>query len=258
MKMICSFLLLVLALCLATFAGAQAGVTPLLVKADVSCNWKLDGQAQAPLAANHSTIVLVSPGNHVLEAAATAGKATLREELKVGTEEKSVAIQLKGRNDQQSKVLPAEPLRKVTAAEAAQNPTWTDPATGLMWTRKDNGSDVDWRQAVTYCSRLQYAGYNGWRLPTTEELEAIHDLSITTRQAFDNGMTYDVHVQGNLALTGAVWSGSAGQDQGEPYEASWEFTFAEPPNHSTASPNPVLNFTHFNYDVRALCVRRAR
>lgn len=33
--------------------------------------------------------------------------------------------------------------------------TWTDPATGLTWSKKDNGSDVNWNQASEYCSTLQ-------------------------------------------------------------------------------------------------------
>ena len=31
--------------------------------------------------------------------------------------------------------------------------TLTDPATGLMWARQDNGIDVNWRQSSSYCAR---------------------------------------------------------------------------------------------------------
>ncbi|MFP5237877.1 MAG: DUF1566 domain-containing protein [Acidobacteriota bacterium] len=43
--------------------------------------------------------------------------------------------------------------------------TWTDPATGLMWAARDNGSDVNWNQAKEYCSKLRLAGDRDWRLP---------------------------------------------------------------------------------------------
>lgn len=30
-----------------------------------------------------------------------------------------------------------------------------------MWTKKDNGSDVNWNQANAYCSNLLLADYSG-------------------------------------------------------------------------------------------------
>ena len=32
---------------------------------------------------------------------------------------------------------------------------WVDPSTGLMWAKKDNGKDVNWKNAVKYCRDLQ-------------------------------------------------------------------------------------------------------
>jgi hypothetical protein len=52
--------------------------------------------------------------------------------------------------------------------------TWTDPATGYIWTKQDNGSDVSFSQAKDYCSNLHLAGYATWQLPTTQEIEAIN------------------------------------------------------------------------------------
>jgi hypothetical protein len=39
--------------------------------------------------------------------------------------------------------------------------TWVDPATKLMWTRKYNGSDVDWDEAMSYCRQLRL-GRGSW------------------------------------------------------------------------------------------------
>jgi hypothetical protein len=44
---------------------------------------------------------------------------------------------------------------RAQAQAAAQQPTWTDPSTGLMWTITDNGADVDWNQATSYCTNLR-------------------------------------------------------------------------------------------------------
>ena len=86
---------------------------------------------------------------------------------------------------------------------------WVDSSTGLMWAARDNGRDVDWRGASSYCFDLQAPGYD-WRLPTIGELEGIYDPGITAlgpggkrnekRQIF--------HVKGDLSLTGASWSAS--------------------------------------------------
>ena len=157
MKNIWRMPLLVLGLCLSTLAGAQTDVT-LLVKSDMDCNWKLDGQPMDPLKADNSRVVPVSPGEHLIRAATTDGVTKIRIEAEVDQGQKIVEIQLKDEHDQELKRQQEETLRKQAEADAALHPTWTDPDTGLMWTKKDNGSDVDWNQASDYCSKLQLAG----------------------------------------------------------------------------------------------------
>ena len=46
-----------------------------------------------------------------------------------------------------------------------------------MWTAKDNGKDVSWKNAVSYCHDLRLEGYSDWRLATIDELQAIYDDS---------------------------------------------------------------------------------
>jgi hypothetical protein len=204
------------------------------------------------LRGDDATVVLVSPGEHLIEASATVGAASFHTKLDIEKVEKTVDIQLKSPNKPQAKIQEAEPTRTPAQADAARRSTWTDPATGLMWTKEDNGSDVDWEQARVYCSKLGLAGYSDWRLPTTEELKGIYDPFISTQKMFDTGAIFDVHVKGNLTLTGRTWSGSKGTN-----EAQWEFTFGTRPQQISSLDNPFLNFTHFNFDMRALCVRSA-
>ncbi len=130
-------------------------------------------------------------------------------------------------------------------ADAALNSTWTDPATGLMWTKMDNGSDVDWKQATAYCSNLQLASYSGWRLPTIEELQGIYDPSVRVQTAFDFGVV-SVLVKGKLKLTGWDWSSTQGD---KPEWAARTFGFSG--ENRGAFPH------RFNYNMRALCVRRS-
>jgi len=172
MQNIRSLPILSLGLCLSWLAGAQAGTT-LLVKTDMSCNWKLDGQPMSPLMAGDSKVVLVSPGEHLIEAATTDKVASIRTTVKVEKVEKTVSFQLKGQYAKQLE-MQDDDAAKIRAGEEL-TPTWTDPATGLMWTREDNGSNADWEQATAYCSDLKLGSYKDWRLPTFDELQAIYD-----------------------------------------------------------------------------------
>jgi hypothetical protein len=158
-----------------------------------------------------------------------------------------VAIGLRSQHDRRLKMQQAETAVKPVEADVELNPAWTDPATGLMWTRKDNGSDVDWNEADAYCSNLQLAGYSGWRLPTIEELQVIDDPSVSIKTAFDFGAV-NVHVKGNLKLTGCVWSSSQGDAPGKPWQLARSFFFlGEKPGNGF--------FLGFSYNMRALCVR---
>jgi Protein of unknown function (DUF1566) len=128
--------------------------------------------------------------------------------------------------------------------DAALNSTWNDPATGLLWTKMDNGADVDWNQATAYCSNLRLAGYSGWRLPTIEELQGIYDPSAPVQTTFDFGVV-SVYVKGNLKLTGWDWSST----QGDKPDLARTFGFS--------GENRGAFALRFNYNMRALCVRRS-
>jgi hypothetical protein len=111
---------------------------------------------------------------------------------------------------------------------------WTDPATGLMWAKKDNGSNVIWQEAMDYCRNLQLAGHSDWRLPTIDELQGIRD-----ENANGNGW----RVKGGLLLSGWEWSSSPGNTSGE----VWIFGFSEGRRDSYLIGGGY---------IRALCVRR--
>ncbi len=263
MKLGSSLPILLLGLCLPPLVVAQSGVT-LLVKTDMSCNWRLDGQSMGILKAEDPTVILVSPGEHLIEASAANGVATARTRVDVAKAEKTVIIQLKSEkpkraDDQQAKVEPSEAPRKPASGKADVDSIWTDRATGLMWTRKDNGSDVNEVQADAYCSKLQLAGYSGWRLPTMEELQGIYDPRVSAQAPFDSGLTYNVHIKGNLTLTGRIWSDLKEGDLGAAYEvqAGWLFQFGDTGPSDVDLERPQRNFLLYSLDMRALCVRVA-
>lgn len=54
--------------------------------------------------------------------------------------------------------------------------TITDNITGLMW-QKNDGGEMTFENAQTYCENLTLGGYSDWRLPTGTELFGINNYS---------------------------------------------------------------------------------
>jgi hypothetical protein len=114
--------------------------------------------------------------------------------------------------------------------------TWVDPNTKLMWAHKDNGSDVNWTEAMGYCRQLRLGGFSNWRLPEIGELEGIYDDSLNQRYK----------LKGDIRMS-SYWAWSATrQESGE----AWIFGFLTGPRFS----NQLVD----RYDLRALCVRRSK
>ncbi|NLA41423.1 MAG: DUF1566 domain-containing protein [Smithella sp.] len=65
---------------------------------------------------------------------------------------------------------------------AYNNGTVLDTKTNLMWASKDNGSNINWQNAKSYCEHYRAGGYSDWRLPTQNELAALY--------SFENYVTY--------------------------------------------------------------------
>ena len=55
--------------------------------------------------------------------------------------------------------------------------TITDPVTGLIWQKEDDGTTRTWEAAITYCEGLSLSGYDDWRMPNVRELNSIVDFS---------------------------------------------------------------------------------
>lgn len=113
---------------------------------------------------------------------------------------------------------------------------WIDPATKLMWTKQDNGSDVNWIQAETYCESLRLGGYSNWRLPTIDELQAIY---------VPEWIVNEQHIKGNIWLySESVWSST-----GDASETALCFHFHIGERTSAQRAGP--------HNGHALCVRQS-
>jgi hypothetical protein len=89
---------------------------------------------------------------------------------------------------------------------------WIDRSSGLMWVAKDNGLDVNWHHATSYCQTLRVGGHADWRLATIDQLEELIDIKayapehVGTSSILHFKMGRKVH--GGLLLTGQEWSSS--------------------------------------------------
>ena len=108
-----------------------------------------------------------------------------------------------------------------------------DRKTHLVWAARDNGRDIDWRRANDYCSLLELAGFDDWRLPILGELERIMDPLSSDGYSTPPGIT----------LTSCcTWSSTRNGDV-----AAWNFNYRYSKRFSAS-------MTH-TFDLRALCVR---
>jgi len=129
---------------------------------------------------------------------------------------------------------------------------WTDPVTGLKWTRADNGADIGWNEAVDYCKTLNLGGKSDWRLPEIDELKSLFDPSARVPPAERPelaGMNIQFmpnHIKGHFKLSGLELSNT-----GKPPAELLAFDFG-------AGKVKSLKSDDKKWRKRALCVRDSK
>ena len=92
--------------------------------------------------------------------------------------------------------------RKIINADdrfaAYDDGTVLDTQTGLMWAAKDNGADINWQNAKSYCENYRGGGYTNWRMPTQDELARLYDESKSYKPKQGNS---SVHLTEWIELT---------------------------------------------------------
>jgi len=148
----------------------------------------------------------------------------------------------------------------VLAKETQARGYWVDPSSGLMWAAKDNGRDINWHQATSYCQRLRLGAYADWRLATIDELEELIDIKAFEPVRVGNSTFWghsdrDRKVHGGLLLTGREWSSSpVVYDGGSHTRGAWSFDFVNVRRFESGDEADDGLRRH-NHDQRALCVR---
>ncbi len=127
-----------------------------------------------------------------------------------------------------------EALEQERIVEEKVSSVYLDPATDLLWTTADNGRDVDWHRAATYCKALVLAGFEDWTLPSLDDLETL--LRPMAQGAYN--------LPAKFRLTACCpWSSTKKDGQ-----SAWNFNFQ--------FSKPFSGSFSYTYDHRALCMRR--
>jgi hypothetical protein len=253
-------------------AKSKPAVLPtLLVMCDLACNWKLDGNIKGRINAGGAAKVKAESGEHLVEATTEDGVDQIKQPCTVkptgqtmvniefqpirdarliaeqeAADKAAQEAQTKTERESREKAereARENAARERAAKEEAERQPWTDPATGLMWTKKDNGESVSWQQAMSYCRNLRLAEHDDWRLPTIGELSGINANAANA---------YGAYLKGSLLPIIDVWSSSEVPDKkGKTAEKALVF-----------QPSRYDPYIHSVYqacegcDIRALCVRR--
>lgn len=206
---------------LAVCAGAQAqppqGTAQLNLTADAACKLQVNGKSAGALSPGLKRTLALPPGKVEIRCAGTdkaLAPASEQLDLQAG-ETRSLRLR----------------LRWVAAADGV-----IDKASRLLWTRQDNGSDVDWAGAQAWCQSLG----QGWRLPSRAELDAL-----TTGSAGETTPCRDAQcrVPALFALSGYwMWSGDRNADGSATY-------------HYLHTGHTQTSSIDYKLHARALCVR---
>ena len=243
--------------------------TKVLVTCDLPCDWKLDGEAQSRIPAGGSAAVPVNLGQHIVVAASADGLDRDEKDVNVQKSGVQVAVRIELLPLRQARLKTEQDARDRAAAaaaatqqreeqarnQAAQNKrgarlakeeseqTWTDPATGLMWTNEDSGVGLTWAEAASYCSDLELAGYKNWRMATIDELASIVGEARLVRRS---------RPRGKIALSdlGDVWSSNPAPNAPNGARVAWIMRFEE----GGRRDGVVITLSN---GLNALCVRRS-
>jgi uncharacterized caspase-like protein len=90
----------------------------------------------------------------------------------------------------------ANEIRRDGRFIAYEDGTVLDTNTNLMWAAKDNGTDINWTNAKSYCENYRGGGYTDWRMPTQDELVGLYDASKSRPGACDR--SYNISVATEL------------------------------------------------------------
>lgn len=239
---------------------AKARTGTLSISTDSACDLRVNGGTSHRLSAETPYDEEIRPGKAEVKCTSVANAAvqviqTVSVDAGVRTVLKlPLALQVKLQSDadaiesaaRQKQLQQEEEQRRERAERETVNGGMVDEGngilrqvrTGLRWTQKDNGADVVWAAADTFCRGLNIGG-SGWKLPSPDELRSLVD-----RNATDLGCgSYKCRVSQRFAVTHMWYWSSKENDAGEAIAVGLYSGLAFPLTRTTS------------FGARALCVR---
>lgn len=126
--------------------------------------------------------------------------------------------------------------------------TVLDTTTNLMWADKDNGVDIQWIAAKTYCESFNAGGYKDWRMPTKNELAGLYSGSSRDARGYHLATSF-------ITLSGCCpWTSETCISMLPQYEMAGYYAF----NLSFITGQSVCSQQGMDRDVRVLPVRSHR
>jgi hypothetical protein len=182
----------------------EARQANLVVQADAPCTLFVNGKETAQLPKGIAE-VKVSPGQKLVSCASSEEKVAFDGEIEARSGQDTVlrvtlavkvaeirsaraaALEREAQARREAEAKAAVEARAAAEAKAACDrggPRAMQPfsgggvlrqcATGLEWTAQDNGRDVNWSEAQSYCRGLG----GGWSLPTVEQLQSLYNANL--------------------------------------------------------------------------------
>ena len=105
--------------------------------------------------------------------------------------------QEKAKREEAARLLARKEIGKDGRFIAYDDGTVLDRRKNLMWAAKDNGSDINWQGAKSYCENYRGGGYTDWRMPTQDELAGLYDKAESYKSACGD----DAHLTELIRLT---------------------------------------------------------
>ena len=117
--------------------------------------------------------------------------------------------------------------------------TVLDTKTNLMWAAKDNGDNITWSDAKSYCENYRGGGYTDWRMPRGVELPGLYDEN---KSYMAEPSKHNVHLTELIKLSNSCpWSSELSRGSATYFDfrdGEWNWGYV---NRKISSALPVRN-----------------
>ena len=220
-------------------AAERAQKASLTLSTDAACALSLNGKAFGVLALGRGKTLEVASGRIRVECAAKSAQngriSDQQTVVMLPGNAKTVAIKLAA---QLSAAAPEPAAVAANRFASAAAGVVRDAVAKLEWLQSDNGKDISWQDAKSYCES------RGWTLPTQTQLLSIFDRSGALSAPCGSARCKVSPLFQLTSRYGFYWSSDANGDA-EAWHVALDF--------GTSTSSPMSE----SMDTRALCVRKS-